>query len=712
MRQPNRLPAEGDHRLKGSEIDRSRPIAFRLDGREIQGFAGDTLLSALLASGIIGAGTHEGDPLALDERFAPPVLLRGHAHDRLRALPLERTPAMAGLDLVTLASAMRGRFGHAASLARSLLPGRRGLLDLSYDHHASLTSPWFDAPSERELKADLVVIGGGLAGMAAAAAAAKRGSRVVLVERRQWLGGEVRFFGTGGDSQSPDDMVTRLATAVSPNVTVLHRAEAFALFEGMVRVNQVTVEDGVPVSRNLTLAAPRIVLASGAIERLPIFAGNRRPGVVGALAAFNRADRFGLWLGRRALLATATSIGYRTATAGADAGITVGRIIDTRANPQSRFIAFSKAYGLASSWNLRPRRAEPAGARGSLAVDFEAVAASGALPNERHVTDLLLVSAGWQPDLALWHMAGGDSHWASTRRRLAAEGSLPGIALAGSVAGYHTAAACLRSGEAATATLFGRRAPEIDDPDIDPVYETPDDATPIATRGTESSSKTYLDGGTSLAERPSPSPARRFWGLARRRLDLTDQPHPLGVADVAAGVELGQIPPHMAGIVAQERGVMPGDMVDAGQMHPPRAAQSGDIGTPPAYLAGRFGTATSIWRVEPADGRTFEIGCLIHPDADSADPLAAVGVVFAAAPNGLTGGIAVIGGLRAAGDSMAVRDVSGSIPVRLLDHPAEPADTPAAAPVPAPNAPEMERPLATDGALRPAAISVAGDGSA
>ena len=42
---PNRLAA-------GGLIDRERPVAFRFDGRSYQGFQGDSLASALLASGV------------------------------------------------------------------------------------------------------------------------------------------------------------------------------------------------------------------------------------------------------------------------------------------------------------------------------------------------------------------------------------------------------------------------------------------------------------------------------------------------------------------------------------------------------------------------------------------------------------------------------------------------------------------------------------
>src|SRR6516164_2566633 len=40
------------HRLDGGLVDRSRPVSGYFDGRAVDGFAGDTLASALLANGI------------------------------------------------------------------------------------------------------------------------------------------------------------------------------------------------------------------------------------------------------------------------------------------------------------------------------------------------------------------------------------------------------------------------------------------------------------------------------------------------------------------------------------------------------------------------------------------------------------------------------------------------------------------------------------
>ncbi|MBN9275702.1 MAG: (2Fe-2S)-binding protein, partial [Mesorhizobium sp.] len=67
----------------GSEIDRSKPVSFSFDGRRVEGFDGDTIASALLASGrrivgrsfkyhrprgIWGAGVEEPNALVDIER--------------------------------------------------------------------------------------------------------------------------------------------------------------------------------------------------------------------------------------------------------------------------------------------------------------------------------------------------------------------------------------------------------------------------------------------------------------------------------------------------------------------------------------------------------------------------------------------------------------------------------------------------------------------
>lgn len=687
--QPNRLPAEGEHRLKGAAIDRSRPLRFRLDGRPVHGFAGDTVLSAALASGIICAGTRGGRPLALDERFAPPVAVkrrRGMARSRTESLPMARTPALDGLSLVTVGQ--RRKAGVPAWLGR-LLPGGGNRLSLRHDGDAPL-APWLDTPPQETIAADVAVIGGGLAGMAAALEAGKSGASVVLLESRPTLGGSARLFGATGEEEAPDSTIERLSAAIAAtaNIRTLLRTEAFGVFPGLVQAHGVRVEDNVPVGRVVSIEAGGIVLANGAMERLPVFAGNRLPGVVSALAAYERAERYGVWIGRRAIFATATSIAYRLAAQIKSEAVAVLKVADSRINPQSRFVEFGKAYGIPQLQDAIPRAAQPEGRSSALRVMLARKTDGGLAPLESDRIDQLVVAGGWQADLTLWHMAGGASRWDESEQRLVAEGSLPGIVLAGSVAGYETAAACQASGAAAAAALAGKVAPAVEEVRIDPLYETPDAPAPLAPPQGADAEPAFLDGGGSLATRPEQLPGRR----RRRQALLTDQVRSLSLSDVAAAAQLGIVPAEQAASIAQERCVTPGDLVDAGRRAPPLPAIAPPAGIP-AYLAGRFGDAAVVREIEAADGRRFDPGCLLYPNADRADPLQAIGVVFAAAPAGRQAGLALVRQDAAQLATVSVRDISGPVAAQLRE--ARPGPEAAAAAAPE-GAPERASPAAGD----------------
>jgi sarcosine oxidase, subunit alpha len=619
--QPNRLGTDRPHHLQGSAIDRNRPLQFRLDGRVVSGFAGDTVLSALQASGTDTIGQRGGAALALSQRHAPTISFAALAADHQRTLPMERTPATDGADYVTTARKLRGN-----PLARLLRRGGRSI-NIDLDRADALARPWIGSPAEAGPEADLVVVGGGVAGLSAALAAAKRGLRVTLIEATPVLGGASRLFGTQDGEQTPDEAIARLTTAVAKAeaITVLTSAEVFALRAGVVRLHQVQLLDGTPTGRVIDISAPHIVLATGSLERLPIFPGNRLPGVIGALEAFELAHRYGLWAGKSALVATSTSPAYRVAMLASDAGIAVPRIIDARPHPQSRFIEFSKAYGmtLAAGTIIASATSAPKG-RGLIAMPQ--VALGGFTRTEPPLpVDRLVVSGGWQPDLTLWHMAGGQSAWSASRARLEPRGELAGIALAGSAGGWLSRSACIASGGDAVDALIGRQRRAVEEHLIDPIYETPDAPAAIGDTPDEVAPPAYLDGGWRHIERPRlkasrwPSwlpfaPAPPGWSLA-------DTPQPLDIADIAAGVQLAAIPAASAGIVAQERVAMVviESAAESQFRHPPAPL-------PPLYLQGRYEGA-ALWLVIPREARVLDVGALIYRDADETDPLKAIGVV-------------------------------------------------------------------------------------
>ena len=665
-RQPNRLAAADTHKFSGAEIDRSRPLSFRLNGRQIEGFAGDTVLSAALASGIESVGPRGGEPIGLTERFAPAVMPAGPAGDPATALPMERMPALPGLDLVTLGS-LRERIAAAGPLAklRQLLLGPGRALNLRLDDPGALGGTWRDLQPQTTLETDTLVIGGGVAGMTAAATAAAAGDAVVLVERRPMLGGDARFFGTIEDEEAPDAAITRLSAHLGQmqNVTLLTRTEAHGLSGTTVRAHQIEVHDGRASARALVIKARRVVLATGAFERLPVFPGNRSPGIGGAMAAFHRADRYGIWLGMRALFNTPHNFGYRLALLAKDAGVQVARVTDSRVNPHSRFIDFCKASGITLAGGLVPKAAIPAkGSLSGVSVRFAVAIEHISQETAPIHADQFVAAGGWQPELSLWLMAGGRGGWRARAGWIEGLGGLDGVVLAGSAAGYRNTSACMQSGRSAIGELLGRSTAAIEDRQIEAIYESPDGPTPVNPGHDAGKGHPFLGSGFGFAARI----------LATSRRDsasvVAAHPQALELDEVVAAVQVGDIPQGEAGVVASERCLGPGVVADSGWRVSPPPVETQAISTPPNYLTGRFGPKPQLVVVGVADARFFEPGCLIYLSSDENDPVKAVGVIIGPAPDGRGGGLATVGKATAgAGTRLFVRDTSGPVKVELLE---------------------------------------------
>jgi sarcosine oxidase subunit alpha len=616
--QINRLPENAPKGFAGTAIDRNKPLRFRLDGRIVSGFAGDTVLSAALAAGIDTVGQHRDSPIGLTSRAHPAISHASLANDPQFALPMARTPAQDGAEFVT--------FGveRSRGMARLFQPGRT--LGLKLDAAHPLSRPWRTIPGAAETTTDLLVIGGGVAGLSAALAGARAGLTVTLVEAREFLGGHSGLFGTQEGEDAPEASMARLSAEVDLDaaITVLTATQVFSIRPGLARAHRIETAPGTSRGRVIDIAAARIIIATGALERLPIFAGNRLPGVTGCLDAYELAARYGVWTGQRAIVATGSSPAYRLAMLASDAGIGIDRILEARPESASRFIAFSRAYGIVQSPGTVVASVGTVRGGGLLAVHTQNRQGSTL------VTDRLLVCGGWQPDLTLWHIAGGASAWDADRGRLAAQGDIDSIALAGSAAGYFTRRGCIQSGADAVDQLLGRERRPVDDPIIDPLHETPDGPLAIAAPAAEGA-PSYLDAGIGLLQRPAEVPRKNrlaFWRTAPRGLTmLSEAPQALAVNEVAAGVDLALIPADAAGIVAQER-------VASVPLSVERGPPSPDSWTPietteiPAFLIGRYGPEAKILRIIPEEARILEPGALIFPNTDTRHPDQSIGVIL------------------------------------------------------------------------------------
>ena len=195
----------------GEWIDRSRPIAFRFEGRDYRGLRGDTVSSALLAAGVrvLGRSFKYHRPRGVYSLTGADanVMLEGSAGVNLRGCDL---PLTDGLDLRavnTLGGVRRdllavlgrlsaftpvGFYYKAMHTPRALFPlyerGLRALAGLGRVSGGARRQP----PSPKDYAfCDVLVVGAGPAGVAAANAAAERGTAVLLVESGRRLDGSV-----------------------------------------------------------------------------------------------------------------------------------------------------------------------------------------------------------------------------------------------------------------------------------------------------------------------------------------------------------------------------------------------------------------------------------------------------------------------------------------------------------------------------------------
>ncbi|HHG89412.1 MAG TPA: FAD-dependent oxidoreductase, partial [Devosia sp.] len=369
-----RFDFKEDALFSGTQINRDRPVAFKLEGRSYIGFDGDTILSALLASGVDTAGEINGEEIALDAELSLPVVVASSDERKPAILPMQRTPIVPGMELLlfTPQSRLRKMTRSALERVRRAASGRSARsLDIDLAVSDILSGPWADLPVERELNTDLVVVGGGVSGLSAALAAAESGWAVTIVEQRCILGGDARFFGSQEGEQRPEELVRSLKEALLAydNVRVFTNSKALSLTANCTRIHRVGRRDDEVYGEILRVSGRKTILATGTLERLPVFPGNRLPGVAKARASFQLAALYGLWRGKSAAFCTSSSAATQVALLAADMGIKVSKLADSRIRPKSRFFEFAKAYGISLATGTQAVLARVAG-NGKLDVRF------------------------------------------------------------------------------------------------------------------------------------------------------------------------------------------------------------------------------------------------------------------------------------------------------------------------------------------------------
>ncbi len=437
---PYRLSAPAS---SGRAIDRDQPLSFTFDGKPMKGFAGDTLASALLANGVrvvgrsfkyhrprglIAAGSEEPNALvSVGEGARHEPNLRApqvELFDGLIAKSQNNWPNLS-FDAGQINNAMSRLLPAGFYYKTFMWPNR---LWPTYEHFIRRAAGLGTAPEERDsdtyeqmhADCDVLVVGGGVAGLAAAQAAAATGVRVIVADESAMFGGHADSAGGTLDNAPQVDWIAKTATelAAATNVHILVRTTVAGHFDHnwVLMHERVSdhdprlADDGAPRHRLWKVRAKQIVLATGAIERPLTFYKNDRPGVMLAAAARVYVNRFGVSPGQRGVVFTNNDDAYRTALDLTRAGVTIAGVVDVRPPHESPLVEEARQAGLKISFGhvITDVRTGMSG----MAIDGVNIArlrSSGRLeaPEERVSCDFVCTSGGWNPAVHLFCHSGG-----------------------------------------------------------------------------------------------------------------------------------------------------------------------------------------------------------------------------------------------------------------------------------------------------------------
>lgn len=491
---------------KGGIIDRSKPVRFRFDGRDFQGYAGDTLASALLAAGehmvarsfkyhrprgIVGSGAEDpaalvqlGEGAATDPnvRVTEQEIYDGLVAHAQNCWPSLKRDVGAFNDLLS-------PFIPAGFYYKTFMgPLGSWMFFEPYIRKAAGLGKCPQAPDPDRYESlnrhcDVLVCGGGVTGLMAALSAARSGARVILAEETAQLGGHLLSEDQESlrlDGQPPSDWIGAVQSelAAHEDVTILTRtcaagyyADNFVSLWERVADHQAPAErDPVrPRQRLWRIRAGQVVLATGSIERPLVFHGNDRPGVMLAGAARTYLRRYGVLPGRRAVLFANNDLAWQTAFALQEAGASVPAIVDSRTEINRDLLAAASARGIA----IHPGSAI-IGTRGRHRIKQVAINSDGA---ETTVDcDLLAVSGGLSPNIALFSQSRGKLRYDEGIAAFRPGQSWQRESSAGACNGTFDLSACLVEGAAAgarAASEAGLDAQPADTPSIEGHTNTP-----------------------------------------------------------------------------------------------------------------------------------------------------------------------------------------------------------------------------------------------
>ncbi len=464
-----------DRRLDSPEwgllIDRNRPLTFTFDRKLFNGYAGDTIASALYAGG----------QTLLSRSFKyhrPRGVLTMTGHDANTLVQVAEEPNVRA-DRYALSNGIAvNSLNHLGSLEHDLYSvigyfSRFLPVGFYYKTFYRPNGAWkyFEKPirimaglgklepkaqhkyyDKAYLWADVMVVGGGPAGLEAAIAAAEGGADTLLIEEWPQLGGSLLFGRSRGSRAATDAArLSLIAKAQAlPNLKIMTDTTVTGLFSE-------NWASAISSNRLYKIRTKHTVIAAGAFDQPLVFSNNDRPGIMFADAAQRLMRLYGVKPGTRAVVATSNRFGYETALDLLDAGVAVAAIADLNASPCGTAKEAVAARGVriltgTTIIDSRGVKRVESVAVAKIARDGETAGASDWV-----TCDLVVMSLGYTPALNLASHAGAKVIYDPAINMHRTTQVPEGILLTGSAAGIWNNEAVATAAKA-TGTEAARRA--------------------------------------------------------------------------------------------------------------------------------------------------------------------------------------------------------------------------------------------------------------
>ena len=429
----------------GGEINRTEKISFKFNGKTFFGYKGDTLASALLANGvhlvgrsfkyhrprgILGSGAEEPNALV--------QIIKDNAKTdpNMRATQIE---IFEGLQTKSQNCWPSVKFdiGEINNLFSSVLPAGFYYKTFmwpsnfweKYEYFIRKSAGLGKSPTERDpdiydhtyYHCDVLIIGGGVAGITSALTAAKSGKKILLVDEKPQLGGEL-LSSTDNyikiNNLSPIEWTKEKYKELSTykNIKILNRTtvSAYHNYNYLIMIQNLTdhlsekEKKGKIRQRLWKVRAKKVILATGSIERPLIFNGNDRPGIMLCSAIKKYLNFYGVKCGNKIVIFTNNDSAYETAIDLHHKGIKIEAIVDTRENSSGDLPKRSNQLGIKNYWKYTITSS--AGYSKVKRVSIMKLSKDNSSVTGEKINldcDSLGMSGGWTPVVHLFTQSGG-----------------------------------------------------------------------------------------------------------------------------------------------------------------------------------------------------------------------------------------------------------------------------------------------------------------